>query len=43
MAIYKFYQIYISIKEVLGEEMATKLFPEYSALPNKMPANEQAF
>ncbi|WIV11057.1 hypothetical protein [Proteiniborus sp. MB09-C3] len=42
MAIYKFYQIYISIKEVLGEDMAIKLFPEYSTLPNKMPSHEQA-
>jgi hypothetical protein len=42
MAIFKFYQIYRSIKEVLGEDMAIKLFPEYSTLPDKMSANEQA-
>lgn len=42
MAIYKFYQIYTSIKKVLGEDMAQKLFPEYSTLPDKMPAHEQA-
>ncbi|MDF2804204.1 MAG: hypothetical protein K0S61_4109 [Anaerocolumna sp.] len=42
MAIFKFYQIYRGIKEVVGEEMADRLFPEYSTLPDKMPANEQA-
>lgn len=42
MAIFKFYQIYRSIKEVLGEDMAIKLFPEYSTLPDKMPPLEQA-
>ncbi len=42
MAIFKFYQIYRSIKEELGEDMAVKLIPEYSILPEKMPANEQA-
>ncbi|MDF2804995.1 MAG: hypothetical protein K0S61_4900 [Anaerocolumna sp.] len=42
MAIFKFYQIYRSIKEVVGEEMAHRLFPEYSTLPDKMPPNEQA-
>jgi len=42
MAIFKFYQIYRSIKGVLGEEMAVKIFPEYSTLPDKMPTNEQA-
>lgn len=41
MAIFKFYQIYRSIKEVLGEDMAIKLFPEYSTLPDKMPPQEQ--
>ncbi len=42
MAIFKFYQIYRSIKEVLGEEMSIKIFPEYGVLPDKMPAKEQA-
>jgi len=42
MAIFKFYQIYRSMKEELGEDMATKLFPEYSTLPDKMPAQDQA-
>lgn len=42
MAIFKFYQIYRSISEELGEDMAVKLFPEYSTLPDKMPAEEQA-
>jgi hypothetical protein len=42
MAIFKFYQIYRSIKEVVGEDMANNLFPEYSTLPDKMPPNEQA-
>ena len=42
MAIFKFYQIYRSIKEELGEDMAVKLFPEYSTLPDKMPPEEQA-
>lgn len=42
MAIFKFYQIYRSIKEVIGEEMAHKIFPEYESLPDKMPADEQA-
>lgn len=41
MAIFKFYQIYRSIKEVLGKDMAVQIFPEYSMLPDKMPANEQ--
>lgn len=42
MAIFKFYQIYRSIKEVLGEERANIIFPEYLTLPDKMPAQEQA-
>ncbi|MGF7059527.1 DUF6144 family protein [Brassicibacter mesophilus] len=45
MAIFKFYQIFLSIKEELGEDMAVKIFPEYSTLPDKsseMPADEQA-
>lgn len=42
VAIFKFYQIYRSIKEILGEEVAMKLFPEYPTLPDKMPAPEQA-
>lgn len=42
MAIFKFYQIYRSMKEVLGEDMATKLFSEYSTLPDKMPPAQQA-
>lgn len=42
MAIFKFYQIYRSIRDVLGEEMVIKLFPEYATLPDKMPAKEQA-
>lgn len=42
MAIFKFYQIYRSIEGELGEDMAVKLFPEYSTLPEKMPTNEQA-
>ncbi|QVK17420.1 hypothetical protein KHQ81_11255 [Mycoplasmatota bacterium] len=42
MAIFKFYQIYRSIKEVLGEEMVKEIFPEYADLPDKMPAKEQA-
>lgn len=41
MAIFKFYQINRSLKEVLGEEEALKLFPEYPTLPNKMIAVEQ--
>ncbi|HYE80815.1 MAG TPA: DUF6144 family protein [Clostridia bacterium] len=42
MAIFKFYQIYRSIKEVVGEDIAQKVFPEYATLPNKMPADKQA-
>lgn len=42
MAIFKFYQIYRSIRETLGEEMALKVFPEYPGLPDKMSAPEQA-
>lgn len=42
MAIFKFYQIYRSIREVLGEEMAVKIFPEYTAIPDKMSASDQA-
>lgn len=42
MAIFRFYKIYLSIKEVLGEDTALKLFPEYSTLPAKMPPDEQA-
>lgn len=42
MAIFKFYQIFRSIKEILGEEIAMQLFPEYSTLPDKMPASDQA-
>jgi hypothetical protein len=42
MAIFKFYQIFRSIKEELGEEMALSIFPEYPTLPDKMPAHEQA-
>lgn len=42
MAIFKFYQIYRGMKEVVGEEMAEKLFPEYLTLPDKMSPNEQA-
>jgi hypothetical protein len=42
MAIFKFYQIYRSIKEVVGEDMADKIFPEYSTLPDKMLPDEQA-
>jgi len=42
MAIFKFYQIYRGIKEVMGEDMAIKIFPEYATLPDNMPANEQA-
>lgn len=42
MAIFKFYQIYRSIKEVLGEDKANEIFPEYLTLPDKMPAHEQA-
>ncbi len=41
MAIFKFYQIYRSIKEELGSEIALKLFPEYSTLPEKMSPHEQ--
>lgn len=44
MAIFKFYQIFRSIKEELGEDMANRLFPEYSTLPEssaKMPAQDQ--
>jgi len=42
MAIFKFYQIYRSIKEELGEDMVLKLFPEYPTLPDKMSPQEQA-
>jgi len=42
MAIFKFYQIYKSIKEELGEDMALKLFPEYLTLPDKMSPQKQA-
>lgn len=42
MAIFKFYQIYRSIKEELGEEMALRIFPEFPTLPDKMPPSEQA-
>ncbi len=42
MAIFKFYQIYRSIKEELGPDMVLKLFPEYSTLPEKMSPYEQA-
>ncbi len=42
MAIFKFYQIYRSIKEVLEEDMVMKIFPEYDTLPDKMSAKEQA-
>lgn len=42
MAIFKFYQIFRSIKEELGEEIANEIFPEYHTLPDKMPAQEQA-
>lgn len=42
MAIFKFYQIFRSIKEVLGEDKANAIFPEYSTLPDKMLAQEQA-
>jgi hypothetical protein len=42
MAIFKFYQIYRSIREVLGDDTAQKLFPEYSSLPDKMLPNQQA-
>lgn len=42
MAIFKFYQIYRSIRETLGEEMALRVFPEYATLPDKMSAQEQA-
>lgn len=42
MSIFKFYQIYRSIKEELGQDKAIKLFPEYLTLPDKMPAHEQA-
>lgn len=42
MAIFKFYQIFRSIKEELGYDIATKIFPEYLTLPDKMPAQEQA-
>lgn len=39
--IFKFYQIYRSIKEILGEAKANELFPEYLALSSKMLAEEQ--
>jgi hypothetical protein len=42
MAIFKFYQVYRSINEELGEDMAIKIFPEYRTLPDKMPGHEQA-
>lgn len=42
MAIFKFYQIYRSIKEELGENMALKLFPEYLTLQDKMSPQKQA-
>jgi hypothetical protein len=42
IAIFQFYQIYRSINEELGEDMAIKIFPEYSNLPEKMSAKEQA-
>lgn len=42
MAIFKFYQIFRSINEELGYNMAIKIFPEYLRLPDKMSAQEQA-
>lgn len=42
MAIFKFYQIYRSIKEVLGEEKSKELFYEYETIEDKMPLDEQA-
>ena len=42
MAIFKFYQIYRSINEILEEDMVMKIFPEYDTLPDKMSADEQA-
>lgn len=39
--IFKFYQIYRSIKEILGESKANELFPEYLTLPSKMSAEDQ--
>lgn len=39
--IFKFYQIYRSMKEIIGENKANELFPEYSTLPNKMSAEDQ--
>lgn len=42
MAIFKFYQIFRSIKEELGEQKAKEIFYEYETLPDKMLPNEQA-
>ncbi len=42
MAIFKFYQIFRSLKEELGEQKAKEVFYEYETLPDKMSANEQA-
>lgn len=41
MAIFEFDKIYRSIKEEIGEEMAIKIFPEYSTLPKEMSASKQ--
>ena len=40
--IFKFYQIFRSIKEVVGIEKAKQVFPEYEKLPDKMLPEEQA-
>lgn len=42
MAIYKFYQIFTSLKKVLGVERASEIFPEYATLPDKMTPQDQA-
>jgi hypothetical protein len=39
---FKFYQLYRSLKEVAGIDVANKIFPENNSLPDKMSAEEQA-
>lgn len=38
---FKFYQLYRSLKEVVGLEKAKEIFPEYETLPNKMSDEEK--
>lgn len=38
---FKFYQLYRSLKEVVGEDKANEIFPEYETLKDKMTKEEQ--